>query len=176
MSPSALPLAPPPAIPANVDLHLACVWLRNYRQSPIHEAEKKLRPVGDVFPADVKWRGLRSSSRNLTPCWGNKRSLSTAEGLFFFSFFFFFHYSFCFTTIETRRLIRDRIPGRPPRPSHSSWALVVEFCLVCVTCRRLRNYQRSYNSWQTLKTPPCCRSFARHAHATEARCWPSLTP
>ena len=30
----------------------------------------------------------------------------------------------CFTSTETIRLIRDGSPGRPPRLSHSSWALM----------------------------------------------------
>ena len=28
--------------------------------------------------------------------------------------------SWCFTTIKTTRLVRDGIPGRPPRLSHTS--------------------------------------------------------
>ena len=39
---------------------------------------------------------------------------------------FFFLFKCCFTSTETIRLIRDGSPGRPPRLSHSSWALTLQ--------------------------------------------------
>ena len=33
---------------------------------------------------------------------------------------------YCFTSTETRRLVRTDSPGRPPRLSHSSWTIVCD--------------------------------------------------
>ena len=49
------------------------------------------------------------------------------------SYIFFFVVKSCFTSTETIRISRDLRPGRPPRLSHSSWALMLLSVQCCFT-------------------------------------------
>ena len=49
---------------------------------------------------------------------------------------------YCFTSTETRRLVRTDGPGRPPRLSHSSWTMWVHTAPeLCKMRNRLQSYR-----------------------------------